>query len=979
MPEVPSNMQEGIAHLELEAREVQHEPSSSVSSMSSTAQNHYRDQPQAGQRTSQTPAQYPNPPPLPPLPAAQQPTTTTAYDHTNAVLYQDITGYDGAGSDSTGRGVLPRPSPFPRPHLLPGQRVPPSDNEKEAILINKREHVLNSSDPEMQLAWAQDALLWIDIELQHRARLAEVEVVPPGSPREDVLRKDAVDIVNFLADQRHPKALFIRATWLEFGKFGHEANREEAVRCYRIASERGYARAEYRVGTIYEAMQDMGRAIKHYKAGVALGDAASNYRLGMMSLLGQHGQMQDQQLGIQRIRYAAEMADENSPQGAYVYGMLLARELPNINLSEAILPIDVDQARSYIEKAAFLGFAKAQLKMGSAYELCQLGCDFTPALSLHYNALAAHQGEADADMSISKWFLCGYEDVFEKNEELALRYARRAAQAGLPTAEFAMGYFYEIGMYVPSDLVLARTWYEQAAEHGNKDAVGRLEGISQQKALTKDHEKEAIKRIRSQYGSQRGKRPDRFKEKPVPMTPTVEEPPTEEIRRPALTEPAAPALPSKPATPMLRAEVSDPETNRRSVSSPAFMISPAESRPPQGYPGYRSASTAPYPEGDLRAPPLRPTSTAPYPEDDRRMPQRPLSTAPYPETDLPPVRPVSVAPYPEDDPRPARYSQGQPSQKNPQLRVSSGPIADRPVSAFGIRPDHMQSSGQLHNGYRGAGPSAGPSIRPASSMSNIQSAAAVMDGRGSNPARRHQVMSAGYEPQPAVNYRQTPYQTTLSPLSPELLQPNSAPPVNPNVGRNRLQKAAPMTSKPQPSMPLPPMGQDLANPITPVAPLNYKKLPPSNAPVQADQRPPRDARASLPSNQAQRPARLDSMPPNMANPVHRPTMPQSSASAPINPQHRKSSAPASNSSQHPPRTSSAAPTASSVHPPAFRVPAASSGQLPSKPASAQPPTRVSAQSTEGPLKTGPQTFEEMGIPAHKKEDDCVSVLQYYYA
>lgn len=30
--------------------------------------------------------------------------------------------------------------------------------------------------------------------------------------------------------------------------------------------------------------------------------------------------------------------------------------------------------------------------MGTAYELCQLGCDFNPALSLHYNALAARQG-----------------------------------------------------------------------------------------------------------------------------------------------------------------------------------------------------------------------------------------------------------------------------------------------------------------------------------------------------------------------------------------------------------------------------------------------------------------------------------------------------------------------------------------------------------------------------------------------------------
>lgn len=44
-------------------------------------------------------------------------------------------------------------------------------------------------------------------------------------------------------------------------------------------------------------------------------------------------------------------------------------------------------------------------------------------------------------MAISKWFLCGHEGVFEKNEELAFVYAQRAASSGLATAEFALGMF----------------------------------------------------------------------------------------------------------------------------------------------------------------------------------------------------------------------------------------------------------------------------------------------------------------------------------------------------------------------------------------------------------------------------------------------------------------------------------------------------------------------------------------------------------
>lgn len=38
----------------------------------------------------------------------------------------------------------------------------------------------------------------------------------------------------------------------------------------------------------------------------------------MMILLGQHGQRQDYEKGLEYIRLAAQTCDENAPQGAYV-------------------------------------------------------------------------------------------------------------------------------------------------------------------------------------------------------------------------------------------------------------------------------------------------------------------------------------------------------------------------------------------------------------------------------------------------------------------------------------------------------------------------------------------------------------------------------------------------------------------------------------------------------------------------------------
>ena len=566
MPEVPSNMQEGLANLELHSREAR-QPGQRVSQSSiSIVQSPPLGSQQLRLHTRKPSQTYPQQP--------SAPAYTASYQHTNASAYQNINKdqHDASQEDQD----LPKFSPFPKIRV-PGGNVPLSDEEKEEVLDRARPLVLQSEDPEMQLAWAQDALSWVDGANQSYVRQqAEGDTTRTVTPNvEHQLRVDAMNIVNFLADQYHPKADFMRGMWLEFGKWGYRIDRREACSAYRRAADKGYARAEYRIGMHYESMNDIANALKHYEKGVAMNDSASNYRVGMMTLLGQNGVPQDYHRGVELIQQAAAAADENAPQGAYVYGMLLARDLDRVTVPEQYLPYDLDDAKMFIEKAAYLGFAKAQLKMAQAYELCQLGCEFEPALSLHYNALAARQGEAEADMAISKWFLCGYEGVFAKNEELAFTFAKRAAQMKMPTAEFAMGYFYEIGMYVPMDLQESEKWYTKAAEQGNKDALGRIDSIRKNKTLKKeDHEQIAISRIKSQYGSQRGRKPDRFKDKSLPM--------------PSMAENG-------------QVNMSD---HRSSYSATAGQLRPQSNG---SFPA-RPKSTAPYPEDDMPVPSQAPHS-----------------------------------------------------------------------------------------------------------------------------------------------------------------------------------------------------------------------------------------------------------------------------------------------------------------------------------------------------------------------------------
>jgi TPR repeat protein len=967
MPEVPQNMQEGLNRMELEAREI--EPRRESDAVSPTTQYPGRHEREASlsnvlANRAANPAAAPSQPQMPQQSqSGSAPAPFNPFQGTSATSQPDLASREA-----------PSFSPFPK---VKGDNIPPSDEEKEEILWNARQHVLHSSNVNMQLSWARDTMNWVEIVMESMIR--ELNGKPrPATPKvEHELRMDALNIINYLASQEHPEALFIRSKWLEFGKFGYRVDKREAYTGYQRAAALGWGRAEYRMGMLYESSNDFIKAVEHYNKGLKLKDSAASYRLGMMSLLGQHGQKKDFQRGLELIQSAADTADEDAPQGAYVYGMLVSRDLPDINIPEGLLPYNLQIAKMYIEKAAYLGFAKAQLKIGQAFELCQLECPFNPSLSLHYYGLAAKQNQPEAALGVSRWFLFGFDGYFNKNEQLAFKYAQDAASAKLPTGEFAMGYYYEIGIHVEKDLRQAKHWYELAAEHGNKDAVGRLESLNQSKTLTKkDHETATLNRIKSQYGSQKGKRPDRFKQNQVMPTLTESEPPT-----PVNDGPAPPPKPAKTATPSPKQSPHpSPRTNPTIVHDSIDMPDPAAMATQRAR---TPAFTVKIDTNDLTP---RPKSTAPYPEDDRPPPlnlARPKSTAPYPEDDTPNQAPLSP-------------------HFNPQIRPSQGPHADRPGSAFGIRP--------LNPGGAQGGRQPSP-IRQSQSMANLVPPAGG-DYRGHG-----RVASAGWEPQVPASYRQPSPGPGPGPggrggypprddYRQEQPRPATTQPYqdmhqggrgSTNPSHNRLSKPNPHAQKPQPAPPGqfpigygegrgreeygPPQGG--AQPGRDYGPRtssrpgsmdqgyhpmsdNYDRYSRPGGPPEGqgrpaprpdnrydgrndgrnDSRPDRvDSLSSLPSQQGH-----NRLPSQQRLPVQLKDRPVQMDSAGPGP-GRVGSAPPS-SQQRPNQRPSPSPSTASA--------ATAPVQSPT-----QPHGKQSGQ--------GPATFEEMGIPQGKNESDCVSL------
>jgi TPR repeat protein len=192
--------------------------------------------------------------------------------------------------------------------------------------------------------------------------------------------------------------------------------------------------------------------------------------MGMAHLMGQLGLPANPEQAVPLLHRAATLATVDVPQPAYVFGLLLLGEFTQVtvppHLFGPLIPPGSSaqlEARKHLERAAYLNFSPAQYKLGHAYEFAETPFPFDALLSVQYYSLASQQGEVEADMALSKWFLCGAEGSFEKDEGLAFTFAEKAARKGLPSAEFALGYYAEVGVGGPKDIDAAMKWYTKVS------------------------------------------------------------------------------------------------------------------------------------------------------------------------------------------------------------------------------------------------------------------------------------------------------------------------------------------------------------------------------------------------------------------------------------------------------------------------------------------------------------------------------------
>nr|KMM71302.1 hypothetical protein CPAG_07609 [Coccidioides posadasii RMSCC 3488] len=291
---------------------------------------------------------------------------------------------------------------------------------------------------------------------------------------------DAHKIVKKLVSSGYPDAMFYLADCYGQGHLGLEVDPKEAFNLYQSAAKLGHAESAYRLAVCCEMGHEGGggtrrdpmKAVQWYRRAAAFGDTPAMYKMGMILLKGLLGQARNPREALSWLKRAAERADADNPHALHELALLY--ENPSGN--DAIIR-DENYALELLHQAADLGYKFSQYRLGAAYEYGLMGCPVDPRQSIFWYTRAAAQGEHQSELSLSGWYLTGAEGILQQSDTEAYLWARKAAVAGLAKAEYAMGYFTEVGIGVPANLEDAKRWYWKASSQNFLKARERLEDL----------------------------------------------------------------------------------------------------------------------------------------------------------------------------------------------------------------------------------------------------------------------------------------------------------------------------------------------------------------------------------------------------------------------------------------------------------------------------------------------------------------------
>ncbi|KAJ9103051.1 hypothetical protein QFC21_002473 [Naganishia friedmannii] len=340
-----------------------------------------------------------------------------------------------------------------------------------------RTRMKDDPDPEAQFTFAKYLIEAARIIGDEMTMVGEVR---NGKKYRDGLLAESLKHIKRLATSEtepYSEAQFFLANIHGTGQLGHGVDHEQAYQLYVQAARQNHPTATYRTAVCNElgtgTRKESNRAVLFYRRAATLRDTAAMYKLGMILLKGLLRQAKKESDGIVWLRRAGRQADEENPHALHELAML--HENPKLlGRAESLVTKDLPLSRNLYTQAALLGYAPSQLKLGVNYEYGTLHCPVDARKSIAWLSRAAEQGNPEAELALSGWFLTGAEGLLRSNDAEAYLWARRSANKGLAKAEFAVGYYTEVGIGVEKDLENARRWYMRAAAQRHSPARQRL-------------------------------------------------------------------------------------------------------------------------------------------------------------------------------------------------------------------------------------------------------------------------------------------------------------------------------------------------------------------------------------------------------------------------------------------------------------------------------------------------------------------------
>ncbi|KAI1146139.1 HCP-like protein [Nemania diffusa] len=289
------------------------------------------------------------------------------------------------------------------------------------------------------------------------------------------LIREAKSILTRLASGGYPFAQYYLADGYASGLFNKgKEDYNAAFPLFVLAAKHGHAESGYRAGLCYEfgwgCRKDPAKAVQFLRTAASKNHPGAMTRLGKACLSGDLGENRYRE-GIKWLKRATETADAMYNSAPYQLGTMY-----ETGYGDDIFK-DESYAAELFTQAAELGHPEAGYRMGDAYEHGKLNCPRDPALSVHFYTGAAEHGHAAAMMGLCAWYLVGADPILEKDEEEAYEWARRSAELDFVKAQYAVGYFTEMGIGCRRDILEANVWYVKAADAGDERAKQRLQAI----------------------------------------------------------------------------------------------------------------------------------------------------------------------------------------------------------------------------------------------------------------------------------------------------------------------------------------------------------------------------------------------------------------------------------------------------------------------------------------------------------------------